>query len=178
MTSVLVVCDSSSLILLAKANLLELLCKEFSVEIPEKVFEETVVAGKKLQKIDALKIEDAVEKKLIGVKGVIPAKAGKTEKWLNELNLDDGEKEAIQLYLQRKAHLLVVDDKQAIKAAKLLEINWTTAPGLVVGFVGRKKLRHESALEALKILQKEGRYRLDFILEAFDKIEKIREVQK
>jgi len=68
MTKLLVVSDSSSLIIGTKAGLLNALCKEFQVEIPEKVFEETVPAGKKLQKIDALRIEEAIEENRIVVK--------------------------------------------------------------------------------------------------------------
>jgi len=172
MTKLLVVSDSSSLIIGTKAGLLNILCEEFSVAIPEKVFEEAVVAGKKLQKIDALKIEEAIENKKILVKKTEPAKGGKTASWLKELSLDEGEMQAIYLYIQANAKLLLADDKQAINAAKLLDINWATIPDIIVGFAERKKISQEQALEALKIAQQEGRYKLDFILEAFKKIKR------
>lgn len=174
MTKLLVISDSSSLIIGTKAGLLDLLCEEFQVEIPETVFEETVVAGKELQKSDALKIEEAIEENKITVKKTKPLKESKASKWLNRLNLDKGEMEAIKLYIQTNAKLLLVDDRQAINAAKLLEINWVTIPDIIVGFVERKKISREKALEALKIAQREGRYKIDFILKAFTKIEKIK----
>lgn len=172
MTKLLVVSDSSSLIIGTKAGLLEAICKEFLVEIPEKIFEETVVAGKKLQKTDALKIEEAVEENRIVVKKVKPLKNNKIMKWLNEFNLGEGEKQALQLYIQANAKLLLADDKQAINVAKLLDLNWATIPDIIVGFAEKRKISFEKALEALKIAQEEGRYKLDFILEAFNKIEK------
>lgn len=178
MTKLLVVSDSSSLIIGTKAGLLDMLCNEFSVEIPKRVFEETVVAGKVLQKIDALKIEEAVENRRIAVREIKPVKNKKMNRWFKELNLDEGEMQAIQLYVQIKAKLLLADDRQAINAAKLLEINWVTIPDLIVGFAERKKLSANKALEALKIAQEEGRYKLDFILEAFNRIEKLKGGEK
>jgi predicted nucleic acid-binding protein len=171
MTRLLVISDSSSLIIGTKAGLLEIICEEFRVEIPERVFEETVVAGKELQRVDALRIEAAVEESRILVKKTKPLKESRAAKWLGRLNLDEGETEAITLYLQTNANLLLADDKQAINAAKLLGINWATIPDLIVGFVERKKISTESALEALKTAQREGRYKMDFILKAFNKIE-------
>ena len=174
MTRLLVIGDSSSLIIGTKAGLLDAICEEFQVEIPEKVFEETVMAGKELQKIDALKIEEAIEENRIVVKKIKPLKEGKAAKQLSRLNLDEGEMEAIKLYIQTNAKLLLADDRQAINAAKLLEINWATIPDIVVGFAERKKISKEKALEALKIAQIEGRYRIDFILKAFNKIEELK----
>lgn len=172
MTKLLVVSDSSSLILVTKAGLLETLCSEFFVEIPGKVFQETVVVGKELQKIDAFEIEQVIENKKIKVKKIKAISDKKVIKLFTEFNLDLGEMEAIVLYLQTKANLLLVDDKQAINTAKLLEINWATIPGIIVDFYKRKKISKERALEALKTAQIEGRYKIDFILKAFNEIEK------
>ncbi len=174
MTRLLVISDSSSLIIGTKAGLLDVICEEFEVEIPEKVFEETVVAGKELQKIDALRIEEAIEENKIVIRKTEPLKKSKASKWLSQLNLDKGETEAIKLYLQTNAKLLLVDDRQAINAAKLLEINWATIPDIIVGFAERKKISREKALEALKIAQREGRYKIGFILKAFTKIEELK----
>ncbi|MBI2598125.1 MAG: hypothetical protein HYW50_02925 [Candidatus Diapherotrites archaeon] len=172
MTKLLVVSDSSSLILAAKAKIIEIICAEFLVEIPKKVFEETVVAGKELQQADAFILEKAVNEKKIVVKNTIPSKSKEIAELIEIFNLDEGEKQAILLYLEKKAQLLLVDDKQAINSAKLLEINWLTVPGLLVEFAKRKKLEKKIALESLRILQEEGRYKLGFILKAFDEIEK------
>ncbi|MFH1751439.1 MAG: hypothetical protein ABH821_00660 [archaeon] len=173
MTNLLVVSDSSSLILATKAGLLEVVCKEFTVEIPETVFEETVIAGKKLQKTDAFKIEEAIQENKILVKKVKPRKEKKEEQWFKEFNIDKGEEEAIKLYIQTKADLLLVDDKQAINTARLLEINWVTVPTLIVEFTKKQKITKKQALESLRTVQEEGRYKLDFILEAMNEIEKI-----
>lgn len=174
MTRLLVVSDSSSLIIGTKAGMLGVMCAEFKVEIPEKVFEETVVAGKELQKIDALRIEEAVESGAIKVRKAEPSGDKKMGEFLGKFNLDEGERQAIQLYVRRNAQLLLADDRMAINAAKLLGINWATIPDIIVGFAEREKITRREALEALKTAQEEGRYKLDFILGALDKIEKIK----
>ncbi|MBI5553560.1 MAG: hypothetical protein HY917_02355 [Candidatus Diapherotrites archaeon] len=172
MTKKVVISDSSSLILITKARILEMICTEFELEIPLKVFEETVYAGKRLQKMDAIIIEREIEQKRIHVKEA--TRSGKNEK-INELNLDAGEKEAILLFFQEKADLLLVDDRQAILAAKLLGIRWTTAPSLLVVLRKRQKIGKEAARAALKSLQQEGRYRMDLMLEALNELEKMEE---
>ncbi len=165
MTKSLVVSDSSSLILITKAGLLSILCKEFEVEIPMKVFEETVIAGKDLQKPSAFQVEKAIHAKDIAVKKL------STIKESSVYPLSGGEKEAVELYFQSEADLLLMDDWSGIRAAKTLNINWTTALGLLMEFVDRKKISRQDGIEALRILQNEGRYKLDFITEAFNEIQ-------
>ena len=178
MTNRLVVSDSSSLILATKAAVLQTLCMCFAVQIPEAAFEETVEAGKSAGQPDALRIEEAVETGRIKVAKVAALKDKKIEKWLKELCLGEGEEQALKLCLQVKANLFLVDDRQAINAAKLLEINWSTLPGLIVGLAEKNRLAPEKALDALRVLQEEGRYKLDFILDAFKKIEALKEAKK
>lgn len=170
----LVVSDSSSLILATKAGLLKLICVEFAVEIPPTVFEETVVAGKLLNKLDAWKIEEAIGARQIKVMPVNSNPNPKTLKWFEEFRLGAGEQEAIQLYLQGQADILLVDDRQAIHAAKLLNIAWVSLPVLLAGMAERQKLPLGEAMEKLRIIQEQGRYRLEFIIEIFNRLEKLR----
>jgi len=167
MTKVLVVSDSCSLILSAKANLLDVLCEEFKVEIPKKVFDEVIVEGKKLGKVDAFIVEKKVNSKKVIVKGVVKERMKEFE----QFNLDEGEKEAILLSIQEKADLLLVDDRQAINTAKLLGIKWVSLPVLLQWMYERNKILRDDALSALAILQREGRYKLDFILGVLKEIE-------
>jgi len=173
MTKLLVVSDSCSLILATKANLLGVICEEFTIKIPKAVFEETITAGKKFQKADAYKIDEAIQKGQILVKQVQPLKQKGIKNLIKEFSLGDGEEEAIWLYLQTNANLLLVDDKQAINTAQILEINWATIPNIVVSFAKRKKITKNHALKALEILQEEGRYKLNIIFDSFKKIEEI-----
>ena len=176
MTKSLVVSDSSSLILVTKAGLLSILCKEFEVEIPERVFEETVTAGRQFQKVDSIKIDETIREKKIKVKKV-NKENNVLAKQLAEFNLGEGEKEAILLYRQVNAKVLLIDDLQGIKMAKLINLNWTTVPKLVTGFVKGGKISKKQGLEALRVIQLAGRYRLDFILDAMNEIEKLNEVK-
>lgn len=166
MTKLLVVSDSCSLILLTRAKLLDIVCKEFSVEIPSKIFEEVVIVGKELNKVDAFIIEKKIKTKKIFVKEISLNK-------LNELiqfNLDKGEEEAIMLSIQDNADFFLADDKQAINTAKFLGINWISIPILIQSFYEKKKINQNDAFEALSIVQREGRYKLDFILEVLKNI--------
>ncbi len=171
MTRLRAVWDSSSLIIAAKSGLLEPVCGEFETVIPERVFEEVVVEGKRLQKMDALKVEKAIESGSLSVKQIVPER-GKEQKWLEKAGLGAGEKEAIVLYFQTRADLILLDDKRAIETAKLLKANWSTVPNVLVALVEGKKLSAERALEALKVVQKEGRYKPEFIFQAFEAIQK------
>ncbi len=166
MTKLLVVSDSCSLILVTKAKLLDIICEEFRIEIPEKVFEETILVGKKLNKADAFVIEKRINSNKIIVKKV----EKRNNKKISQFNLDKGEEEAILLSIHNKAEFLLVDDKQAINTAKILEINWITIPVLIQSFYEKKKISKNAALEALSIVQREGRYKLDFILEVLKNI--------
>ncbi|MBM3282476.1 MAG: hypothetical protein FJY86_04025 [Candidatus Diapherotrites archaeon] len=177
MTKSLVISDSSSLILITKAGLLSIVCKDFRVEIPEKVYEETVIAGKELQRVDAFKIDEAIQSDSIKVKKIKPDTTSKMSSQLDEFNLGDGEKEAILLYQQENALVLLIDDRQGIKMAKLLNINWTTTPKLIVGLTKTSRISKRNGLEALRVVQLQGRYSLDFILDAMDEIEKTKEVK-
>lgn len=167
MTKLLVVADSCSLILLAKAKILDITCEEFKVEIPEKVFEEVIKMGKKLGKLDAFIIEKKIKSGSILVK-----KINKIKKiQLKQFNLDKGEEEAILLSIEDKADLIIIDDKQAINTAKLLGLDWISTPILIQGFYERKKISKYDAFDALAIIQREGRYKLDFILGILKSIE-------
>lgn len=177
MTKSLVVSDSSSLILLTKAGLLSIVCKEFRVEIPEKVYTETVVIGKQLQKVDAFRIDEAIRNDSIKVKKIQFLKANKMAGKLDEFNLGDGERDAILLYQQENANVLLIDDQQEIGMAKLLNINWVTIPRLIAGLTKTGRIHKREGLEALRVVQLYGRYTLDFILDAVDEIEKTKEVK-
>ncbi len=178
MTKYLVVSDSSSLIIAAKTGLLNALCSEFLVQIPEKVFDEAVTAGKLRQKIDALTIDEAIEEKKLVVIKTKPGKADKIHKMLEKLNMDEGEREALQLYFAQNADLLLVDDRQAINAAKLLGAKWATIPDIIVGFAQTGKITRKIAFESLKIAEREGRYKIEIMITAMEKIENIMEENK
>jgi predicted nucleic acid-binding protein len=106
----MLVFDSSTLILTAKIELLDLLLREIGMEvaIPRTVEEECCGAKKTF---DAFMIQKALDESRIIIRGV------RNKKLVLRLKVDfsmgQGESEAIALALQEKARLVGVDDSKA-----------------------------------------------------------------
>jgi predicted nucleic acid-binding protein len=161
----IIISDSSSLILLAKSNLLDKLSKRTKILIPKKVYEEVVEEGLKRNKIDAVKINNLIEKRKIQVK-----KVNKEKKF--PITLDKGEKEALELYYQEKANNVIVDDKKALQICKIMKIPYLTVHIILTGLLKKKIINKNQAIKSLEILDKEGRYSSEIILRYYDIINK------
>ncbi|MFW5927682.1 MAG: hypothetical protein ACOCSL_00660 [Thermoplasmatota archaeon] len=107
--------DSDGLIKLQKAGLLELLASRCDCLIPEAVYKESVVEGKKGLYEDAFLIEDIIQEKIerieIGDHGKDLEKISKDKLE----SLGKGEKETFQLYFQEEADAVVSDDRAFLK---------------------------------------------------------------
>lgn len=116
------VADTGILIWLAKYNNLHLLKELYGqIEIPNKVFEESVTAGKLNDYPDAEIIESAVINKDITVKNTkISNSINEMEKSFN-CKLGADEREAITLALKNKS-LLLINDEEAATIANLLGV--------------------------------------------------------
>ncbi len=164
----MLVLDASTLILLAKAELLGLFLKgvQLQVAIPAEVARECCGA-KKTQ--DALLIQRAVDESGITV---IPVKNRKLiAKLQADFSLGQGEAEAIALAVSEKARLIGIDDKNGINACKLLGVPFTTAIGILVRSSEKGLLDRSSALAALDALAKYGRYKNSIVEDARSKLE-------
>jgi predicted nucleic acid-binding protein len=137
----IVVCNSTPLIALAKINQLKLL-KEFFEEIfiPEEVYDEVVRRGGGLA----------------GASEVATCTWIKTGQVINRLavdslciSLDKGEAEAI-VFSSEKEALLIIDDGDGRKAAKLLGLNITGTIGVLLLASQEGILDLKSALDKLK----------------------------
>ena len=166
----LIVSDASSLILLAKTNLIGTVIELFDMRISERVFKETVISGKKRQREDAHIIEANIN---MGHIQVIKTKYDKEVRHIaKSFNLGRGEEESIILYLQLKADLLLIDDRGGIKTSKILKLNWATVPNLLPLLIKLNRINKERALDVLAKLQIYGRYKLNYILEIEGRIKK------
>ncbi len=171
MTKTLVVADSSSLIISAKAHIIEIMCREFDLLIPEAVFNESVVSGKALEKPDAAIISQMVNGNKIRVKSAVFEGNRGAQAIAADFRLGKGESEAIALFLQEEADLLLVDDRKGIGVSKALEISWATVPDMIVYLKRAEKLSYDSAIMAIDACQKEGRYKIGFIMRAIQSLE-------
>lgn len=157
----MIVFDASTLILIAKAELLDLFLGhvDMPVAIPGEVQKECCGPRKT---IDALVIQKAVDEPAIKVMAVKNRRL--VARLQADFSLGRGEAEAIALALNEKARLLGIDDKNGINACKVLSIAFTTAAGILVRSLEKGLLGHGEALEKLELLAKHGRCK-DSILE-------------
>lgn len=151
--------------MLAKAELLDEFIVFFNNSIiSEHVFDECVGIEEKKKTFDALLIEKRVNEDKIFVEKIRSSEA------LNELmktfNLEQGESESLLLAIEKKAKLIGLDDGKAIKAAKILKINFITALTFVVLLHYSKKINSIKAKELVLKLEEIGRYRKDLIEKA------------
>lgn len=154
-----IVFDSSTLILLAKIELLREIAEEAKVIIPEKVKIESV--SKK--GADSILILTLIEEMKIKIK-----KSGNPEaikKIRRDFRIETGEAEA--LWLARRLNCpIAVDDGPTIKACKIIGQRFTTAIHFLLDLASRDKLEIPIALEKLEKLSTYGRYSRKIIEDA------------
>jgi len=154
-----IVFDASTLILLAKIELLREITGEVKVIIPEKV--KTECLSKK--GIDALLISTLIKEKKIEVK-----KAGNAEaikKIQLDFRIEVGEAEALWLARRLKCPI-AVDDGPTIKACKVIGQRFTTAIHFLLNLVSQDRLELPMAKAKLEKLSHYGRYRREIIEDA------------
>lgn len=164
----MIVFDASTLILLSKAELLDLFLAntKLAVVIPGEVEKECCGSKKAL---DALIIQRAVDESRIEVVAVKNRKL--VAKLEADFSLGRGEAEAIALALNEKARVLAIDDKNGINACKLLGVAFTTAVGILIRSREKGLLEGAAALARLELLAKYGRYKNSIIEDARLKLE-------
>jgi len=164
----MIVFDASTLILIAKAELLDsfLTGIELEAAIPVEVEKECCGVKKSL---DALLIQKALDDSKLKVIAVKNKKL--VVKLQGDFSLGRGEAEAIVLALSEKAEVLGMDDKNGINACKLLGIAFTTAVGILVRSREKGLLTSSEALATLMTLAKHGRYKESILEDARRKLE-------
>lgn len=160
--------DASSLILITKAEILDLFLADIGVQvaIPGEVAKESCGAK---QSFDSLMIQKALDESRIKVIAVKNRKM--VERLVADLGLGLGEAEAVVLALTQKAKVLGIDDKNGINACKLLGIAFTTAIGILIRMREKRMLDGEEALAKLEILAKHGRYKQSILEDARKRLE-------
>jgi hypothetical protein len=157
----MLVFDSSTLILIAKVELLDAFLKDIGMEIAiPKAVEDECCGGKKT--LDSLFIRKALDESRIKVRSVRNRRL--VAKLAEDFSMGRGESEAIALALQEGALLVGIDDKNGINACKLAGIPFTTAVGILVRSRQKGLIDRGDALIKLLALAEYGWYR-DAILE-------------
>ena len=164
----MIVFDASTLILIAKVELLDLFLASVSlpVAIPAEVEKECCGSKKAL---DAVIIQKALDE--LRIKSVVVKNRRLVAKLQADFSLGRGEAEAIALALSEKAKVVGIDDKNGINACKLLGVAFTTAVGILIRSREKGLLEETDALEKLSSLAKHGRYKDSIIEDARRRLE-------
>jgi predicted nucleic acid-binding protein len=159
-----IVADSSTLILLAKCALLEIVCDIFEVIVPLSVSKE--VASKELVRLypDAALISNLVSDNAIKVRSSVK------KKQILPITMHQGEHDAIVLAAITKDALFATDDGKAIKAARFLNVSFIISPKLVLELYRLRRVPFKKACESLEKLGKIGRYSPEIIADALTRL--------
>ena len=159
----LLVADASSLILLAKSGVLSVLVEVATVLVASSVHEEVCGPAHVHLYVDAALVQEMVAVGSISVLDV------SVERELPVV-LGRGERDAILLYFQEQADAVLTDDGRAIRACRLLGVNYIPSPRMVLELHREGKLPRSRARSALEKLSRFGRYSPDIISAAFERL--------
>ena len=163
-----VVFDTSTLILLAKVDLLQGLAEKANIIIPRQVKEEALA---KPQVYDAQLIDRMLKDGSIKTAHEVPAAGIKAIR--DQFRIDTGE--AAALFLAKKRNwTLGIDDGPGIRAAKILGVSFVTAIHVLTGFYEQGYINSRSAVAKLEALEMWGRYNVQIIEDARSRIQQER----
>ena len=150
----MIVLDSSTMILVAKIDMLEIFISNVHsrVLIPERVKSE-VYSGKRE---DTLLITKLIEDKKIHVLRVKNSKL--IRKLMEDFDIEAGEAEALALAVQENAAVIATDDRNAIRACKILKKEFTTAIAVLIRALEKRLIDKDEALIKLQKLESIARY--------------------
>ncbi|MBI3600678.1 MAG: hypothetical protein HY097_08565 [Nitrospinae bacterium] len=159
-----IVFDSSTLILLAKVEILRPVIEDIKAIIPEIVKAECLAKDT----FDSRLISSIIEEDKIRV-----LKVGRQEnitRLCKDFKIHIGEAEALSLALGRKIPL-AVDDLPTIKACKILNQRFTTAIHFLIDITKSKKINEDTAIAKLEKLSFYGRYSKRIIDDAVKRLQ-------
>jgi len=155
--------DSSTLILLAKIDLLRESAEDTSIIIPPKVKEECLSKDS----LDALLIRTLIAEGKIKVEGAGNQEA--VRKLRTDFRIETGEAQALWLG-KRLGCPLAVDDGPTIRACKVLGVQFVTAIHFLINLRARGRLEIALALAKLEALAAYGRYSRRIIEDAAQRL--------
>ena len=164
----IIISDASTLILLQKIILLDKLVKNFNFIIPQEVYNEAIIKGKKIKSKDSYLIENKINEDAIKVERIKNKK--RFNQIIGEFGLAKGETEAIVLFLEKNGDLLAIDDHKSINVCKIYKIPFMTALTFVLNACDAKLIKKNEAEEMIKNLSIYGRYKDELINKAMNYI--------
>jgi len=159
----MIVFDSSTLILLARTDLLDVFLADHRhrVTIPRGVETECVESR---SCPDAVLIAERIRERRILVQRV--RSSATVSRLMKDFHLGHGEAEALTLALEKKARIVATDDRNAIRACKLLRLRFTTAIGILLRSTEKGLITETEARRRLERLAACGRYHREIVEDA------------
>ena len=150
----MVIFDASTLILLARIDLLDefIAGVQGGAAIPGEVRTE-VLCG---EREETQTLSSSMEKQRIAVVKV--KSSALTRKLMADFSIAAGEAEALSLALGENDAIVATDDRNAIRACKALKLEFITAIAVLVRSVEKGVIEKEEGLIKLQKLQSIGRY--------------------
>ncbi len=161
-----VVSDTSSLILLSKAGVLEKACGRYEIYIPPSVEAEASSSKLRAKYANAVQIHELIRSKALKVRKLT------VRKRKMPITLGTGEADAIRLFLEIQAQSLLTDDGKAIKVCRMLGIPFIISPNIVFSLYKNEELTYSEALQSVEKLRLFGRYSPDIIAASLLKIQR------
>ena len=163
---ILIVVDSSTLILMAKVSLLDIFLDDYPgrVAVPKAVEAECLVSARP----DAALIRERIRERRIVVEKV--RSVASVAQLRKDFNLGQGEAECLALALEKKRKIVATDDRSAIRACKLLRLKFVTAIAVLIRATEKGVLGEEEAKHRLEKLAAYGRYHRLIVEDAFRRL--------
>ncbi len=163
-----VVLDTSTLILLARIDLLPILTERTGVLIPAEVEREAMARP---QSYDAKLISSTVAAGKVKVTDEVGP--DRFKRIAADFGLDAGEAAALAL-AKKRGLPLGTDDGPAIKASKIMEVPFFTAVHVLLELYGKRRIAGDEALAKLHVLEKIARYSVQILEDARKQIKEKR----
>ena len=158
----MIACDSSTLILLAKTGLLDAFLDTLPEPpvLPRAVQRECTSGGHP----DGVLIRERIREGHLLVEAVRSrATVGRIQA---DFSLGRGEAEALVLAAEKRLSTVATDDRNAIRACRLLRLGFVSAVAILVRLVSDGALDAETGERALTALAWHGRYRSEIVDDA------------
>jgi len=144
--------DSCTIILLAKASVLETASESYILLITQEVYKE-VLEGKTKQFKDALLTERLKETNKIKI---VKPDTILMNKLMKDFNMGEGEASTVAIAIKDKNTITATDNKQGRNATKINNMPLVGSPDIIVALCKQKKINIYKATAALKIIQEKG----------------------
>lgn len=162
-----IIIDACSVILLGKITILETFLSNKDILITRGVYEE-VIAGKEKKLFDALLLERLASENKIKISDDFDKSI--SVKLSEDFGLGKGESETISYAIKNKQSIIITDNKQGRKAAKIYGLLLSGSVEVIVSLYKSNKIDKNKALNSILNLKKFGWFNDDIINKAMEDI--------